>query len=76
MGGGHGGHCVVSNVVAVDMREFDRVHVVGGGGGEEEESLVVAGAGATTGSIVQTAMAAGLTVPLGSRPSVGAGLWL
>ncbi|KAH0593603.1 hypothetical protein MHUMG1_08741 [Metarhizium humberi] len=33
-------------------------------------------AGCKTGGIVCKAMAAGLTVPMGARPSVGAGLWL
>ena len=37
---------------------------------------VVAEAGCKTGDIVRETMAAGLTVPLGARPSVGAGLWL
>ncbi|KAM3509862.1 hypothetical protein MY11210_006149 [Beauveria gryllotalpidicola] len=44
--------------------------------GEVGPSLIVAGAGCRSDSIIQKAMAAGLTVPLGSRPSVGAGLWL
>ena len=39
-------------------------------------ALVVAEAGCTTGEIIENAMAAGVIVPLGSRPSVGAGLWL
>ncbi|KAL3440489.1 hypothetical protein BJX65DRAFT_316452 [Aspergillus insuetus] len=37
---------------------------------------VVAGTGCKTEDIIRSAMAVGLTVPLGSRPSVGAGLWL
>ncbi|KAH9882692.1 hypothetical protein J1614_000057 [Plenodomus biglobosus] len=88
IGGGHGGHCLVSNVAAVDMSAFDGVHVVESKMkrriGEYEDhdipqnlgSFIVAEAGSTTGDIIGTAMAAGLTVPLGSRPSVGAGLWL
>jgi FAD/FMN-containing dehydrogenase len=35
-----------------------------------------AGAGCKTGDIVREAMESGVTVPLGSRPSVGTGLWL
>lgn len=38
--------------------------------------MVVAEAGCKTGDIVRKTMAAGVTVPLGARPSVGAGLWL
>ncbi|KAI8182762.1 adenine phosphoribosyltransferase [Colletotrichum sp. SAR 10_86] len=73
VGGGHSGHCLWPNVVAIDMSAFNEVHVltdakVGG--------LVVAGAGCKTGDIITKAMEKGLTVPLGSRPSVGAGLWL
>ncbi|GAP93065.1 putative phosphoribosyl transferase domain protein [Rosellinia necatrix] len=75
VGGGHGGQCVWSAVVAVDMGAFDQVHVVRDGG-SAPGPLVVAEAGCRTGDIVRVSMAAGLTVPLGSRPSVGAGLWL
>ncbi|KAK5655343.1 hypothetical protein OQA88_5910 [Cercophora sp. LCS_1] len=75
--GGHGGHCVVPNVVAIDMGAFNKVYVVRPRDGELEFGpLIVAGAGAKTEGIVSKAMEAGLTVPLGSRPSVGAGLWL
>lgn len=73
VGGGHSGHCQWPNVVAINMSAFDEVHVltdakVGG--------IVVAGAGCKTGNIIAKAMEKGLAVPLGSRPSVGAGLWL
>ncbi|KAL7921339.1 hypothetical protein ACQKWADRAFT_296196 [Trichoderma austrokoningii] len=68
--GGHSGHCLWPNVVSVDMEAFDQVHILTAG------SLVVAEAGCKTGDIIGKAMEAGLTVPLGSRPSVGAGLWL
>jgi adenine phosphoribosyltransferase len=78
LGGGHGGQCVMPNIVAVDMAAFDKVHVLPAG--EEDSSgsgpLVVAGAGCKTGDIIRKALEAGLTVPLGARPSVGAGLWL
>ncbi|KAJ4377233.1 hypothetical protein N0V83_000056 [Neocucurbitaria cava] len=88
IGGGHSGHCLASNVVAVDMSAFDGVHVIEAKmkrrEGEQEDQeffphlgpFIVAGAGSTTGDIIRIAMAPGLTVPLGSRPSVGAGLWL
>ncbi|KAH0428261.1 adenine phosphoribosyltransferase [Colletotrichum camelliae] len=71
--GGHSGHCLWPNVVAVDMSTFNQVHVLPN---EEAVGLVIAGAGCKTGDIIQDAMDKGLTVPLGSRPSVGAGLWL
>ncbi|KAL8364725.1 hypothetical protein RB595_003826 [Gaeumannomyces hyphopodioides] len=79
VGGGHSGHCLWPNVVSIEMSAFDQVHILGEDGGESGSnsgSLVVAEAGSKTGDIVQKTMAAGLTVPLGSRPSVGAGLWL
>ncbi|KAL0929562.1 phosphoribosyl transferase domain protein [Colletotrichum truncatum] len=81
IGGGHSGHCLWPNVVAVDMAAFDRLHVLTQGEDVEEPRsssgcLVIAEAGCTTGDIVRKTMAAGLTVPLGARPSVGAGLWL
>ncbi|KAL7915891.1 hypothetical protein GGI35DRAFT_9977 [Trichoderma velutinum] len=81
IGGSHGGHCLWPNVVAIDMEAFDQVHVQGPGDNgtdldSNSGSLVVAEAGCKTGDIVRTAMAAGLVVPLGARPSVGAGLWL
>jgi len=85
IGGGHSGHCIWPNVVSVDMDAFDQLHIVTAGDGAAESGsdsspdsgpLVVAEAGCKTGDIVRKTMAAGLTVPLGSRPSVGAGLWL
>ncbi|KAI0455670.1 phosphoribosyl transferase domain protein [Xylaria acuta] len=85
IGGGHSGHCLWPNIVSVDMGAFDEVHILtagddgdddGGTSSSESGSLVVAGAGCKTGDIVRKTMAAGLTVALGSRPSVGAGLWL
>ncbi|KAF2621445.1 FAD-binding domain-containing protein [Macroventuria anomochaeta] len=79
--GGHSGHCVRNNVVSIDMSAFDQAYVLT----TEEKpktteldcrALVVVEAGCTTGDVIGKAMAAGVTVPLGSRPSVGAGLWL
>ena len=80
-GGGHSGHCLWPNVVSVDMAAFDQVYILtagedGGDSGSGSGTLVVAEAGCKTGDIVRKSMAAGVTVPLGSRPSVGAGLWL
>ncbi|KAI2776506.1 phosphoribosyl transferase domain protein [Daldinia loculata] len=81
LGGGHSGHCLQFNVVSVDMGAFDQVHIHATGevkGGEESDfgAFVVAEAGCKTGDIITKSMEAGLTVPLGARPSVGAGLWL
>ncbi|KAI0878846.1 phosphoribosyl transferase domain protein [Hypoxylon argillaceum] len=81
IGGGHSGHCLWPNVVSVDMSMFDKIYVStdsenGGTSSSNSSPLVVAEAGCKTGDIVRKTMAAGLTVPLGSRPSVGAGLWL
>ncbi|KAE8361299.1 hypothetical protein BDV27DRAFT_167036 [Aspergillus caelatus] len=81
VGGGHSGQCLWPNVVSVDMSAFDQIHIVPAGkdGGEsssDSNSMVVVGTGCKAGDIVRKTMAAGLTVPLGARPSVGAGLWL
>jgi adenine phosphoribosyltransferase len=77
VGGGHSAHCRWPNVVSVDMGAFDQIHIVNDGARAEGSGmLVVSGAGCKTGDIIRQAMAAGLTVPLGARPSVGAGLWL
>ncbi|KAF1848110.1 phosphoribosyl transferase domain protein [Cucurbitaria berberidis CBS 394.84] len=81
IGGGHSGHCLWPNVVSVDMGAFDQVHILtagedGGNSTSASGSLVIAEAGCKTGDIIRKTMAAGVTVPLGSRPSVGAGLWL
>jgi hypothetical protein len=81
VGGGHSGHCLRPNVVAVDMSGFDNIHILSKedstqekGGGTKQ--LVVVGTGCKTGDIISKTMTASLTVPLGSRPNVGAGLWL
>ena len=79
IGGGHSGHCLWPNVVSVDMGAFDQIHVLKAEtrpSGSDPGSLLVAGAGCKSGDIIRKTMAAGLTVPLGARPSVGAGLWL
>ncbi|KAJ6125986.1 hypothetical protein N7471_010479 [Penicillium samsonianum] len=81
IGGGHSGHCLWSNVVAVDMGAFDQVHILtagsdGKGWRSSSDYLVIAETGYTTEDIIRKTMAAGITVPLGARPSVGAGLWL
>ncbi|KAB2576361.1 FAD-linked oxidoreductase [Lasiodiplodia theobromae] len=81
IGGGHSGHCILPNVVSIDMDAFDQVHILTAGedgenSGSESGSLIVADAGCKTGDIIRKSMEAGVTVPLGARPSVGAGLWL
>jgi adenine phosphoribosyltransferase len=82
-GGGHSGHCQRPNVVSVDMGAFDKLHILPAAESAEgpvsnstSGPLIIAEAGCKTGDIISKAMAEGLTVPLGSRPSVGAGLWL
>ncbi|KAK8133404.1 phosphoribosyl transferase domain protein [Apiospora sp. TS-2023a] len=83
IGGSHSAHCLRPQVVAVDMSAFDRVHILARAKAEEcpgstpgPGSLVVVEAGCDTGTVIRKTMEVGLTVPLGSRPSVGAGLWL
>lgn len=81
VGGSHSGHCLWPHVVSVDMSAFDKIHMLmaaegGGDPSSSPNSLVVVEAGCKTGDIIRETMAAGLTVPLGARPSVGAGLWL
>jgi FAD binding domain len=81
VGGGHSGHCRWPNVVSIDMGTFDQIHILPAmeAGGESDPTsgfLVVVEAGCKTGDIIRRTMAAGVTVPLGARPSVGAGLWL
>ncbi|KAH7371933.1 hypothetical protein BKA66DRAFT_468882 [Pyrenochaeta sp. MPI-SDFR-AT-0127] len=81
LGGGHSSHCLWTNTVAVDMGSFDQIQLlpVSEGAGDsdfEQGPLVVVGAGCKTGDIVRKTMAAGMTIPLGARPSIGAGLWL
>lgn len=79
IGGGHSGHCLWPNVVAIDMSAFDQIHIVSPDKREslcEVSPLVVAEAGCVAGEIVSKALQIGRTVPMGARPSVGAGLWL
>lgn len=63
------------------MSAFTNVHILHSGkeiGARNSNtgSLVTADAGCKSGNVVRKAMAAGLIVPMGARPSVGAGLWL
>jgi hypothetical protein len=62
------------------MGAFSGIHIHPAGSADKYVStsapLVVVGAGCTSGNIISTTLKAGLTVPLGSRPSVGTGLWL
>lgn len=77
LGGGHSGHCVWPHVIGVDMSAFNQIHIVNTPDGTSTSGpFVVAQAGCTAGDIIRKTLAAGLTVPLGGRPSVGAGLWL
>ncbi|KAF5624528.1 phosphoribosyl transferase domain protein [Fusarium sp. NRRL 52700] len=76
LGGGHSDHCLWPRVVSVDMSAFDKVHVVNPPQDVDTECWVVAEAGCKTGDIIRETMSVGVTVPLGSQPSVGAGLWL
>ncbi|KAL8388771.1 hypothetical protein RB599_010095 [Gaeumannomyces hyphopodioides] len=73
IGGGHSSHCQQPGILALDMRSFDKTQIIRD---HDMGRLLVAGTGCTSGSIIEAAMAEGLAVPLGSRPSVGAGLWL
>ncbi|KAH5170517.1 hypothetical protein HBH77_230290 [Parastagonospora nodorum] len=81
IGGSHSGQCVQPNVVGVDMSAFNDLHVLQDGSwikGDDVKDgpLVIMGAGSTTGQVVSETLKSGMTIPLGSRPSVGAGLWL
>ena len=79
VGGGHSSHCLQPNVVAVDMSAFDQVHILMEGSdlvSSHSGPLVIAGSGCKTGHLVRKTTMMGVTVPLGARPSVGAGLWL
>ncbi|KAF2688193.1 phosphoribosyl transferase domain protein [Lentithecium fluviatile CBS 122367] len=81
VGGSHSGHCLWPHVVSIDMGAFNQIHICKASGGGEKSgsgtsSLVIAEAGCKTGDIIRETMSSGLTVPLGARPSVGAGLWL
>lgn len=81
VGGGHSEHGVWPDVVAIDMTSFTRIDVfsadeanktcVGNPG-----PLVVVETGCRTDDIVRRTQSAGLVVPLGTCPSVGAGSWL
>ncbi|KAK6217816.1 hypothetical protein LQW54_003104 [Pestalotiopsis sp. IQ-011] len=77
LGGGHSGHCVAPHVIGIDMSAFNQIHIVNTSDGTSTSGpFVVAQSGCTAGDIMRKTLAAGLTVPLGGRPSVGAGLWL
>ncbi|KAK4174906.1 hypothetical protein QBC36DRAFT_332641 [Triangularia setosa] len=75
MGGGHSGHCLWSNIRAIDMGTLNKAHVIASGD-TKPGPLIVVESGCRAGDIIRKALADGLTVPLGARPSVGAGLWL
>jgi hypothetical protein len=76
-----GGHCVWNNTVSVNISAFNGAHILtteeeGGPVRLDCDAVVAVEAGCTTGDVIRGAMVADVTVPLGSRPSVGAGLWL
>ncbi|KAK0660081.1 hypothetical protein QBC41DRAFT_331187 [Cercophora samala] len=75
LGGGHSGHCLWPSISMIDMRLLNEVHVIVAKN-TMSGSLVVAESGCSTGDIIRKCLEYGLTVPLGARPSVGAGLWL
>jgi FAD/FMN-containing dehydrogenase len=71
VGGGHGGQCLWSNVVAIDMDAFDQVHIVkskhdGETANSNSDTVIVVESGCKSGGIVRKTMAAGLVVPLGA----------
>lgn len=78
LGGSHSGYCLWPSTLGLDMGSFNKVHIHpgSGAGNSSPEYYIVAEAACTTGDIIRKAMEMGLTVPLGARPSVGAGLWL
>lgn len=78
IGGGHSGHSLWPNVVSVDMSAFHEIQIFLNEhtGDLGFPCLVVVEAGCKAEDIIHETMEAGLTVPLGARPSVGAGLWL
>jgi len=81
IGGSHSGHCALNNVVSVDMSSLNQINILKEKENrevfrEDYSAIVVVEAGCTTDAIIRRTMEAGVTVPLGSRPSVGAGLWL
>ncbi len=83
IGGGHSDHCLWPDSVAIDMSAFDQIDILDANKSgnahitsEDNAPLVVAESGCIVGNIIEKMMAVGLTVPFGSRPSVGAGLWL
>ncbi|KAI1330871.1 hypothetical protein F5Y16DRAFT_395836 [Xylariaceae sp. FL0255] len=70
IGGGHSAPCLWPGTAAIDMSSLDTVTF------SQDGRLVQVGGGCTTGEIIRETSARGLTVPMGARPSVGAGLWL
>jgi len=81
LGGSHSGHCVWDYVVAIDLSAFNEMHIVrhdehASELSRETEALIVVQSGCTAADIVHTTAKECITLPLGARPSVGAGLWL
>lgn len=74
--GGHSDHCLQPNVVSIDMAAFDEIHVPEVPEYGPGQVLIAVGAGCQTGDIIRKTTSSGVTVPLGSCPTVGAGQWL
>ncbi|KAL3909236.1 MAG: hypothetical protein SGARI_002702, partial [Bacillariaceae sp.] len=70
LGGGHSNNCFSDDAIVVDMANWRSITV------DPHDNLVVVGGGATVGAITEAAEKYGLIVPLGDRPSIGAGLIL
>lgn len=83
IGGSHSDHCIWPNVVAVDMRNFQEIHVDSDSQGTQRihgsyfpgEFLTVGG-GCQVVDATKQAKTLGSGIPMGTRPSVGAGSWL
>ncbi|CAI6336791.1 unnamed protein product [Periconia digitata] len=78
IGGGHSEHCIQQNILAIDMKRFNGINIIKGPYGEEStgDKFAVIKSGCKILEIVERLGKHGLTVPLGTRPSVGAGSWL
>lgn len=75
-GGGHSVQCLRSNVIAIDMSALDQIHIVSDINNRGGGLFAVVQSGCKSGVVISKGMEQGVTVPLGARPSVGAGLWL
>ena len=72
VGGGHSGHCVWDDALAIDLRHgFGEARLLGDGG-----QRIAVGGGASLAAIVEAAEAGGRMCCVGTAPTVGAGLLL